>query len=107
MDSTSSETHAYTLSPCLANVLEMHCTAVPVLFFSVHMRVKQNVTSQVLLLKTVAVAYLFLSFTAEQKYRSRLTRGTFSRIQDCEKAGSSSMTQGFMFLLSMCQAMLT
>lgn len=33
------------------------------------------------------------SSTAEEKYRGRLTRGTFSSIQDSEKAGSSSMTQ--------------
>lgn len=100
MDSISSETHAYTQQWLSDGLMHCKCKNCQV-FRALKSQAKRDPTTWSLLLR------LTLSFTAEKKHRSRLTRGTFSRIQLFEKTGSSRMTQWFMFLLSMCQGMLT
>lgn len=65
------------------------CTVLPA-SVCVYMAVKQNMTPAAVHTHTHR-----LFWEAREINKSRLTRGTFSRIQHSEKVGSSSMTQWF------------
>lgn len=87
-----------TVTQCLAKSYETHYTAVlPFL------RTWEPGLTWAYKMKYVVVAYLFIVF----HHSIRNAQTDLAEAHFWEKAGSSSMTQWFMLLLSMCQGMLT